>query len=354
MTITKKLREDYNLKRWRNTLDTLMDEKSMSLKDICDYIGSVYNGPETSFYIKLPRKRSVFIGIGMALGQNTDVINEWITGFAGKKRLYAKDISEDLVWLYLINASLQDPDRKNNYYQRYEEYQSVAYAVFCERWDEIVLRYEDTSDIEISLGQAEFGPEYDGIRQYVADHIDAFKTAYAKPRSYLDKYVEQILITCRTHPDLQQIRSINSMRGYLDDSMINFLTGDSNTINVIDRKTGRRTIRIKHVPKSRKKYIDLCVSLGMTTEDVDTFLGMMGYAPLELSGRDEGSLRAALDRWELAHPIQRAFKNKYIACNESYCLTEEEEHRAVEDMLQLKSDLRGMGVFSEGKSYEKK
>ena len=265
-----------------------MAEKGVSLEDICSYIGSVYNGPDTSFYIKLPRKRNVYIGIGMALGQTVDVINSWITGYAGKKKLYAKDISGDLVWMYLINANIQDTEHKCNYYKRFEEYQAVAHAVFRERWDEIILRFEETSDVEVSLGQAEYGPEYEGIINYVAQHMDAFKTAYSKPRAYLDMYIERILMSCRTHPGLKQIRSINSMRGFLDDSMINFLTGDSSTINVID------------------------------------------------------SLMDALDVWERNHQQQRRFKSKYFTCDDNIVMSEEEEHRALEEMLQLRSDMRYM------------
>ena len=332
----------YNLKNWRRTLDRLMAEKGVSLEDICSYIGSVYNGPDTSFYIKLPRKRNVYIGIGMALGQTVDVINSWITGYAGKKKLYAKDISGDLVWMYLINANIQDTEHKCNYYKRFEEYQAVAHAVFRERWDEIILRFEETSDVEVSLGQAEYGPEYEGIINYVAQHMDAFKTAYSKPRAYLDMYIERILMSCRTHPGLKQIRSINSMRGFLDDSMINFLTGDSSTINVIDRKTGKRTVSIKHIPKSRGKFIDLCIALGMTTEDINTFLRLMGYAPLDGTVSNEAPLMDALDVWERNHQQQRRFKSKYFTCDDNIVMSEEEEHRALEEMLQLRSDMRYM------------
>lgn len=337
------MKKDFNnihkLRSWRNTIDDLSAQTGMSLKDVCEYIGSAYNEDGVSFYVKLPRRRETYIGIGMAFRQTADVINSWITGYGGKRRLYAKDISEDLVWLYLINARLKDDTGEINYYRKYEDYQSAAYAVFRERWDEIVLGYVDTADVEISLGQAEFGPEYDGLRKYVAENMDAFKTAYAKPRSYLDRYVESILTTCRTHPTLNALRSLNSLRGYLDDSMINFLSGNSETINVIDKKTGKRTINIKHVPKGRRKYINLCLSLGMTCDDINKYLEMMGYSPLDIMDSEEGSLISKLTEWERNHPIQRAFKSRYIDGNTSVHLTEAEEHTAVEQMLQMKSEI---------------
>ena len=344
----------HRLKDWKRTLDDLAQEIGVSLEDVCNYIGSVYNEAGPSFYVKLPRKRSVYIGVGMAFGQPVEVINEWITGFAGKRKLYAKDISGDLVWIYLINANYSewckareegtDPASitKNgyNYYQHYEDFQSAAYAVFRERWDEIILRYEDTSDVEVSLGQAEFSPEFDGLKEYVATHMDAFKTAYTKPRTYLDRYVERIILTCRNHPGLHHIRSINAMRGYLDDSMINFLSGDSTAINVIDRMTGRKTVNIKHVPKNRVKYIDMGLSLGMTEYDLNELLIMMGYAPLDEESARDSALVTYLRKWEKAHPVQRKFKDKYFAGNDSIGLTEEEEHQAVEEMLQLRTEMR--------------
>ena len=339
----------HRLKDWRKTVDELVAETGVSLEDVCNYIGSVYNKTGPSFYVKLPRKRSVFIGVGMAFGQPVEVINEWITGFAGKRKLYAKDISGDLVWIYLINANYSEwqngeHDAKNgyNYYQHYEDFQAAAYAVFRERWDEIILRYEDTSDIEVSLGQAEFGPEFDGLKEYVAAHMDAFKTAYSKPRSYLDMYVERIIMTCRNHPGLRHLRSINAMRGYLDDSMINFLSGTSNAINVIDLNTGKRTVNIKHVPKKRSKYIEMGIALGMTESDLNELLTKMGYAPLDGESDRDSELLTGLRKWEKVHPMQRKFKDKYFGGDDLIRLTEEEEHQAVEEMLHLSSEMRDL------------
>ena len=327
------------LRSWRSTLDRLVRETGISLSDVAVYIGASCPGGTPGFYVKMPRKRSVFIGIGMAFMQPAEVIDQWITDYAHKRKLYAKDISEDLVWLYLINANLNDEAGNINYYQRYEEYQSVAYAVFRERWDEISLGFEDTADIEISLGQAEYGPEYDGIKQFVAEHMNAFSSAYAKPRSMLDRWLRQIISTCRENPEQTAINSLNSMRGWLDDSMINFLSGDCSTVNVIDRKTGRKSINIKRMPRSRRKYISMCMALGMTTDDIDQLLEMMGFAPIDVNDRDEGRLLTALTEWESTHPLQRAYKNLHFNGDTSIRLSEKEELRAVMDMLQLRSDL---------------
>ena len=329
----------YMLRNWKKTLDQLSEETGITLREVCDYTGFAYNDNGVSFYVKLPRKRTAFIGIGMAFRQPVDVINNWIMKFGGKRRLYAKDISEDLVWIYLINANLRDTDSGINYFRRYEDYQSVAFAVFSERWDEIVRMQESTADVEISLGQVELGSEYDGIRDFVAQHMDAFKIAYRKPRAYLDMYVDKIIEVCRRNPDNKTVKSLNSMRGYLDDSMINFLSGSSETINVVDRNTGRRTVRIKHVPKGRKKYIELCLSLGMTTSDINRYLELMGYDELNIMNKEEGALITALTEWESKHPLQRAFKNKYFGGDDTVHLSEEEEYIAVDEMLQMRSEL---------------
>ena len=332
-------RDAYMLRSWRNTLDRLARETGTSLADVAAYIGAACSGETPGFYTKMPRKRSTFIGIGMAFRQPVEVIDQWIKEYARKRKLCVKDISEDLVWLYLINANLNDKSGSINYFQRYEEYQSVAYAVFRERWDEISLGFEDTADVEISLSQADYGSEYDGIKTFVAEHMDAFSSAYAKPRALLDSWLRQILKTCREDPEQTVISSLNSMRGWLDDSMINFLSGDSSTVNVIDRKTGKRSINIKRMPKSRRKYIAMCLALGMTTDDIDQFLEMMGYAQIDVSDAEEVKLLIALAEWENAHPLQRAYKDLYFKNDTSVKLSPEEEYQAVRDMLQLRRDL---------------
>ncbi len=216
---------------------------------------------------------------------------------------------------------------------------SPSYAVFRERWDEIALGFRDTADVEVCLGQADYGPEYDGIKTFVAEHMDAFSSAYAKPRTMLDNWLQQIIGTCRKHPEETVISSLNSMRGWLDDSMINFLSGDTSTVNVIDRKTGKKSINIKRIPKSRRKYIAMCIALGMTADDIDRFLEMMGYATIDASDSDDGKLLVALTEWETTHSLQRAYKNRHFNNDESIVLSPAEEYRAVREMLQLRSDL---------------
>ncbi|MBQ6622637.1 MAG: hypothetical protein IJH75_07355 [Mogibacterium sp.] len=328
----------YKVRSWRHTLDQLTRETGIGLKQVCEYIQAAYNEDGVSFYVKIPRRRSVFIGIGMAFRQPLEVINGWITCYGNKKKLYIKDQSEDLVWIYLIEANLRDTSGKN-YFRAYEEYQAAANAAFRERWDEIILSREATADVEISLGQAEFGEEYEGLKAFVAEHIDAFKTAYARARKYLDGYLDLILEGGTAVDGREALTSINSLRGYLDDSMINYLAGDSETIHVLDRRTGKRTIRIKHVPKGKRQHISLCLALGMTAEELDEYLELMGYAPLDISDRDEGLLLTELKDWERRHPLQGAYKQQFFGKDPSVLLTESEKREAVEEMLQLRADL---------------
>ena len=80
----------------------------------------------------------------------------------------------------------------------------------------------------------------------------------------------------------------------------------------------------------------------MTTEDINTFLRLMGYAPLDGTVSNEAPLMDALDVWERNHQQQRRFKSKYFTCDDNIVMSEEEEHRALEEMLQLRSDMRYM------------
>ncbi len=330
------------LVQWRNTLEQLRDSTGISFKEVAEYAGLTYNKDGAAFYLKLPRKRSAYIGIGMAFGQPLEVINEWITYFAGKRRLYIKDISEDLVWIYLINENTKSSASGVNYFARYEDYQSAAYAAFTEMWNEIVLGMESTADVELASEGIDYSEGLNGLRAFISEHLDAFKTAYSRPRKYLDGYIGEILRALNSDPARKNTVTLNSLRGYLDDGMINFLSGDSETVHVLDKERSRHIIRIKYIPKGKKKYISLCVSLGMTGKDIDEYLGLMGYAPLSDGGKDERTLLKFLDKWEEAHPMQRMFKDKCIGSTENDGSDRQEfsnELKAVDEMLELKEDL---------------
>ena len=330
------------LAQWRNILDGLRDSTGMSFREVAEYADLSYNEDGAVFYLKLPRKRSTYIGIGMAYSQPLEVINEWITYFAGKRKLYIKDISEDLIWIYLIHENSKCPAPGVNYFARYEEYQAAAYAVFKEMWDEIVMGVEDTADVEMASAGIDHSESLGGLRSFIADHLDAFKTAYTKPRKYLDRYTAEIVRALNTDPARKANATLNSLRGYLDDGMINFLSGDSETVHVLDKDRSRHIIRIKYIPKGKKKHISLCLSLGMTGQDIDEYLGLMGYAPLRDGSKEERTLVEFLDKWEAAHPVQRIFKEKCISGREtggSDELAPAYELKAVREMLELKEDL---------------
>ena len=330
------------LVQWRSILDSLRDSTGMSFQEVSEYANLAYNEDGAAFYLKLPRKRNTYIGIGMAYGQPLEVINHWITYFAGKRRLYIKDISEDLIWIYLIDENSKYPASGINYFARYEEYQAAAYAVFKEMWDEIVMGVEDTADVEMASAVVDHSEGLEGLKNFVSEHLDAFKTAYTKPRKYLDKYISEIVRALNTDPARKSTATLNSLRGYLDDGMINFLSGDSETVHVLDKDRSRHIIRIKYIPKGKKKHISLCLSLGMTGKDIDEYLGLMGYAPLSDGGKEERALVEFLDKWEGAHPTQRSFKDKCILSLEdgdSHRPAPADELKAVREMLELKEDL---------------
>lgn len=330
----------YNIRTWQEMLDGLEKETGITKADVCDSMGSKYNGPETSYYVKLPRSRKTFIGIGMAYKQPLDVINEWILNYSDKRRIYARDISEDLVWAYLISANLSD-DSGKNYYAAYDEYQAVAHAVFRERWDEIIMGHQDTKGVEILLGQNDYSGEYDGIKAFVAENMDAFKTAYDKPRSFLESYIDTLLIRHEGDSAAGKFKSVNAMRGFLDDSMINYISGSSQTINVIDKKSRKRSVKIKHIPKGRDFHIGLCISLGMTEKEISEYLKLMGYSKLG-SFRNDDQLLECLDKWETGHTAQRRYKDVRFWKDSDDELTPELTERALEEIVFMKNEIKEM------------
>ncbi len=329
----------YRVRKWRHTLDQLKEETGISFEEVCKYAGITYNENGVSFYAKLPKRRTTFIGIGMAYHQSLEVINDWIMYYGGKRKLYAKDISEDLVWIYLIHANEQDKESGKNYYQLYDECQSMAYALWESMWTELIRGAEKTATVESELDQVDFDCDFNGLRTFIIDHMDSFKTAYSKPRKYLDQYVDLIITTCRRYENKTRIRGLSDLRGWLDDSMINYLSGDSETINVTDAKSREVTMRIKQIPKNKRTHIALCLSLGMAKHEVNHYLKLMGFAPLSDEIPQEAQLITVLSAWEMQHPLPARYKELYFYGKPSGELTQREELLAVEEMLMLRQDL---------------
>ena len=322
-------------KEWRSILDELIAQQGVDLRFVADYIGAPYNGSETVFYAKVPKKRTRFIGIGMALRQPLEVIDQWIGDYSSHRRLYVKDVTEDLIWIYLIGLNREVPDGDTNYFRMFDECQEAVLMIYRQLWDEITLGSIDTSDLEIELEKISYDDTFTGLRQFIVDHMDSFKTAYSKPRRMLDRYVECIL-----NPDSSESgdRTLNSLRGYLDDSMINYLSGDSETVHTMDRRKPVRKVAFKPVPKNRKTHISLCLALGMTRTEIDQYLELMGYAPLRKKG-EEGELIGILSDWEQKRPLQQAYKKVCFEGQTKPELTREQRREAVQEMLNLRRDL---------------
>jgi len=341
-----KMADNRRLNRWKRELNDLSDKSGITFDDVCRYLDVEYSR-DYGFYVKIPMKRSTLIGIGMAYGQPLEVINRWIMYYGNKRRLYSKDISEDMIWIYLINLNLNDPNsffrdpvNGTNYYLRYEDYQMAAFETYMTVWDGVIFDSLDTSDVDKRLEEIGKDGSFDGLKQFVIDNIDSFKNAYAKPRRMLANYLDCILTSNGKEKQDGKSDSLISLRGWLDDSMVNYLSGSPESINVTDKATGDRTPDIKHVPKSRKSHIALALALGMARDEIDTYLELMGFLPLGEGRPEEQMLISELERWDEEHPLQRLYKEKYLLGNDSVEMDIEDELQAVSDMLMLRQELR--------------
>ncbi|MCQ4636392.1 hypothetical protein NE619_06595 [Anaerovorax odorimutans] len=200
-------------------------------------------------------------------------INRWLVKYGGKKQLYIKDVFNDLVWIYLINANLRDSDSGNNYYRKFDECSNSIKEIYNHMNEEIAEDDAGTADLDNDIKNIVFDPDYVAL--------------------------------------------------YLDDSMINYLTSGE-----------------KYVPKNKKTYISIGLALGMIVKDLDIYLKMMGYAPLDGTCLEEGLLINALEKWEGEHPLQRKFKEKYFDGNDEIKLDKQDEKQVVNDMLGLRNDLK--------------
>ena len=313
---------NYRTKKWKQELKEIIENTGITFEDICDYIDIEYSS-RPGFYKKLPKNRRTYIGIGMACKLPLETINRWIVKYGGKRKLYVKDVLNDLVWIYLINANYQNGGN-TNYYKQYNKCQEEIERIFWMIDNEAGENDADTEVVENQVRDIVFDSEYNALKKYVKENISVFASAYAKPKKFLTQYVDQIL---RVKNENRQGRkwTLNTMRGYLDDSMINYLTSG-----------------VKYVPRSKRTHIAIALALGMTTDDISRYMDLLGYAHLDGTNNDEGILMNLLDKWEEAHHLQRQLKNTYIYGSEKTHMQITEQQQAVNEMLELRSEIREM------------
>ena len=325
------------LNNWRKELRRLTMETGIREEAVCEYLDVSYSHI-TGWQKRTPVKRETLIGIGMAYHQGLDLINNWIVSYGDKRKLYAKDVLGDLVWIYLINANTADTESGTNYYKLYDQCRDAIRETYISIWNEHIEHSKDTADVEDGLNKVVYDPRFNGLRAFVVENIDSFKTAYSKPRRMLSSYVRAILDTHTAANDGQRT-PINFLRGYLDDAMINYVTGNEESIHVMDMKSKGVTVKTKPIPKLRKTHIALCLALGMTVNELNTYLDLMGYSMLNPETEEDAHLIECLNRWEAKHPNVAKFKTAEIKGGTCDKIAEKDSLQAVSDMLMLRSDL---------------
>ncbi len=325
------------LNDWRKELRHLTKTTGIREEEVCEYLDVSYSHI-TGWQKRTPVKRETLIGIGMAFRQKLDLINDWIVRYGDKRKLYAKDVLGDLVWIYLINANAADPDSETNYYKLYDQCRDAIRETYISIWNEHIEHSKDTADVEDDLNKVAYDPRFAGLRAFVVENIDSFKTAYTKPRRMLSAYVRAILDT-HTEANAGQRTPVNFLRGYLDDAMINYVVGSDESIHVMDMKSKDMTVKQRPIPKLRKTHIALCLALGMTTDEINTYLELMGYACLSPDADEDARLVECLGRWEAKHPKVAKFKRVKIIGETCDKMSEKDSLQAVSDMLMLRSDL---------------
>lgn len=329
---------NYRLKKWKRELKKLSKDTGVAFEDVCRYIGaqaSSYPG----FFKKLPRNRETYIGIGMAYGLSLDEINRWITEYGMKRKLYVKDIFNDLTWIYLINQNQKRNDADINCYRMYDSCREEIESLYGEVWSSENTESVDTTVLQSGFNDISYDDYHTQLKMYVRDNINSFRTAYVKPRKYLNSYVVEILRVKNAAMAEGHRWTLNSLRGWLDDSMINYLSGSYEHINALDKEK-KAAKGFKHVPKNKKAHISLCLALGMSLDAIDEYLEMMGYSPLDAVNAEEGQLINLLRKWDEEHPVQKAFKDRYFRNIKETELTQKQELQAVEEMLFLREDMK--------------
>ena len=298
----KKNYRNYRQNKWKKELRTLAAEKGITAPDICSYLG-IPRSDTPRFWMRMPKHREYYIGIGMCLGQSLDTINRWLRQYCGSRQLYVKDMKSDLIWIYLINANYADKSVRN-YYILYDKVSDEMDLAYTRLWNDNTGALIDTDMLYDEFKYLNYDEESLGLLRFVEEHFEYFKTAYAKPRKMLQDYLNIIL------DGLNAVGkghwTLNGLRGYLDDNMINYLSGNYMYINTKSHKEGKLSFHMKRIPKSKKAHIELAVALGMNVQDTNTYLEEMGYAPLDPTDANEGRIIKLMVSWEMQHPEQRA------------------------------------------------
>jgi len=313
---------NYRIKRWKQELKNLHDKTGISFEYVCRYMGAeILEMP--GFYRKVPKLKETYIAIGMAYKLPLSTINRWLVKYGGKKKLYVKDVLNDLIWVYLINANFADKSSDVNYYNKFEECRELIEEIYVKMNSEISDDDIDTADMDEIADNVLFDSEYLSLKKFVKDNIASFNSAYTKVKNFLNGYIENILKVKNDNRLQTRKWTLNSLRGYLDDSMINYITSG-----------------IKYVPKNKRIHIATALALGMTTEDIDEYLELLGYAPLDGTYLEEGLLINMLEKWEEEHPEQRTFKERHIYNRVNTEMDPNDEIKAIDDMLKLRSEIK--------------
>lgn len=318
----------YRLKKWKNELKNLSEETGISMSEVNFYIGGDY-AEVPGFFRKLPKKRETYIGIGMAYGLPLEKINEWLKKYGMKRQLYIKDVMNDLAWIYLIQ--INDRTGSENYFMMHEECLKLIKEEYFSDWTCHEIDYIPANILEERMNSVNKAENHSELRRFVKENMDGFASAYMRPRKMLIDRVNMILSERNCNSSGKKLR-LNGLRGYLDDSMINYISGGYECINTVD-KNGVRTPGIKQMPKNRRAHISMCLALGMTLREIDEYLELMGYSRLDALNCYERQLITDMQKWEEEHPLQRLLKEGLLTRPKDRVL-------AANEMLMMRSDLK--------------
>lgn len=271
----------YRLKKWRKELDELCENSGISKKDICLYCGKEPTSTP-NFYTRKPNEKETYIGIGMAMKQTQKTIERWIKKYARKRGLYVKDCLNDLIWIYLINANVRDHSSRKNYYMEFANCRTKIEETCNELWGTKEVSSVDTIRLTESAETVPYDDEYSQLVNFVADNIGAFKTAWVKHRETLNRYLDVILSTINQQEKYSSKICLHKLRleDIIDNNMRNYLAGGS--------YKNKASFVLK--TRNRRSHISMCLTLGMTKVDIDEYLALLAYHPLDSTNEDEALL----------------------------------------------------------------
>lgn len=314
------LDENLRLNLWKHELDTLIEEKKLSLPELAEFVG-LSRSEHPRFYTGLPKKKETYVKIGLILKQPKETVNRWITKNTKSNMLYARD-PKDLIGIYFLHQNMKGKRSSKYYCDIYSDCLKYLKENNSNK-DDLDEKIDPYKTIEIERMIEGLDKPEECIR-FIQDNGSTFHHTNERVRTYINNYIEILLESLnRTKRKSDKKWSALQLKenGVISPAQYNYLTGSNQTL------------------KKKSSLISIALDLGMSEAQINELLHLGGFDSLNInddSGFAEIALIYLLRKWEQENHLVRSWRNKYILHNQ---VGVTREYTAVRQLLKMREDI---------------